>query len=165
MITEQTKHIITKLIQNEINNLFEILDFQMDSEQQIATTSAIHKLPRKGIDDTINNINQIAFDNYNKKTEEEKNDEFKNNANIPQSNVTIVLTLTNIYEDTTVNLDAQSGQDNLDFDRGTRPAKASLGKESEKAIEDFNDNIDVTLNKVKRLSNANNLKPPMNKQN
>lgn len=156
---------IRNFIRKEIKKIFESFEFEVAAAEQLAKTSSIYALPRKGISDTINNFNLLSIEQDKKKSEEEKEEEQKQMFKILPANAAIAPTLTNLYEDASVNATSQSQQDNLDFDRIKGPMKASLGKETEKAVEDFNNNIEMTLKKVKYPGKTDAKYPPINSAN
>jgi len=174
------KEIIRKIVKKEIDGLFEALEFQADSARQLGVSMALNKLPRKGIDDSINNFNQVEFETSQQDSEEEREEELNNRFKDTSSNAYTAPTLTNLYEevdageeveinedaeineDIGVNASASLGQDNLDFDRGTRSPKASLGAETAETVKYFNDNIDRALNQIKYPGNTNDMFPPAN---
>lgn len=156
---------IRNVIRDEIKKMFESFDFEVASAEQLAKTSSIYSLPRKGINDTINNYNLVSIEQDKKKSEQEKEEEQKQMFKILPANAAIAPTLTNLYEDASVNATSQPQQDNLDFDSGNRPIKASLGKDTEKAVSDFNNNIEMSLKKIKYPGKTDAKYPPVNSDN
>ena len=156
------KQQIRKLIREEINKVFEFFDFQIDSAEQIETSKALHTLPRKGISDEINNINLIDFEQNQKNKKANGYDENFDDVTVPSLNNGIAPTLTNLYEDATVNKDAQAAMFNLDYSNNPEKNKGEFGEETKKTVKDFNDNINRELNQIAYVANVDNLKPITN---
>jgi len=156
------KQQIRRLIREEINKVFEFFDFQIDSAEQIETSNALHALPRKGIADNINNINIIDFEQNKKNKKTNDYEEDFDDVTVPSLNNGIAPTLTNLYEDATVNKDAQAGMLNLDYSNNPEKNKGEFGEETKKAVKDFNDNINRELNQITRITDVDNLKPGTN---
>lgn len=161
---EILKFRIKKLIKEEIRKLFEILDFQADSAEQIATNSSLFKLPRKGIDDTINNYNQAKYfmSKYESGDEDgEKKEEELNKFSPPELSPAGAPVSTNIYEsdkeikkvqenfnDNNIYDGTAAAMQNLDWERPVSPRTANFGKDSQDEFDLYNDNIDMALKEI-----------------
>jgi hypothetical protein len=145
------KNKLRKLIREEINNLFESLGFQSSAAEQIATNMALFKIPRKGIDDSINYYNQIQSYLDKNEPEEEKEEEIKNNFEVPDFNNPNAATRTNIYESEGIEESCgiygstEAAKKNLDREIKPSPKTANFGKESQEEFELRNDNINQEL--------------------
>jgi hypothetical protein len=146
---------IKKIIKKEIDKLFETLDIQYPATEQMAINSAMFKLPRKGVDDSINNYNQVQSILDTQRTEEEKEEDFKNKFLEPVLGSSMATVSTNIYEslkdiDESYGIygSTQAAQQNLDWDRGVSPATANYGKETQDDVDLFNGNIERDLNAI-----------------
>jgi len=136
---------IKKLIKEEINKIFEVLGFQSAAAQQLATNMALFKLPRKGMDDSINYYDQVMWDLHKKDSEEEKEEDLENNFKYPSANNQDAPVSTNIFEDVTNPIAAQK---NLDYDRTVSPKTANFSKEAQEEFDLHNDNINRELNGI-----------------
>lgn len=150
---------LRKIVRSHINEIYE---FQDEMASQISMNKAVYELPRKGMDDSINNFNQVNAQKKEKETERDREEENDKLFNSPTLNSYTAPTLTNIYEDATVNLDAQVSQDNLDREIQQNPFPNS-DDDKQKVIDFFNSNIDIILNKIKYPGNTDNMTPPNNK--
>lgn len=121
--------LLRKKIRKEISKLFENIDFDNPASTQFATSIATHKIPRKGIDDSINRHDELLF--------QVKNNSIQNGCGeedqIQQNNEGY-----SIFGDTT------SLQNNLDHSFN-EPKYGGNSKEFTKEINDFNDNINKEL--------------------
>lgn len=151
------KYRIKKLIREEIKKLFEILDFENSSAQQMSMNMSLFKLPRKGLDDSINNFNQVQIELDKNKSDEEKEEEMSNKFNSPQLNAYGATVSTNIFEsEKKEEVDESYGiygptaaeQDNLDWDRGTSVNTANFSKEAQDEFDLNNGNIERELNEI-----------------
>jgi hypothetical protein len=135
---------IKKLIREEIAKIFEVLDFQTNAVENLATSSALHKLPRKGIDDSINNYNIIQ-------TQIDKNQEEENEKlfDVPGKQHSAVVR-TNIYEREGFYGATIAAQDNLDYSNNPTSIekKANFGQNTQDEVDLYNDNIKRTLTEV-----------------
>jgi hypothetical protein len=133
---------IKKLIRQEIDKILEVLDFQTNSVENLATSKAIHQLPRKGIDDMINNYNLVQ-------SELERNQEEENEKlfDVPgrQHSATV---RTNIYEREGMYGSTMAAQDNLDYDNLPIIKTGALNKNSQENVDLHNDNIKRELNLI-----------------
>ena len=59
---------IRVFVRKEIKKILEAFEFEVAASEQLAKTSSIHKLPRKGISDSINNYNLISVEQDKKKS-------------------------------------------------------------------------------------------------
>ena len=161
------KNLIRKIIREQISKLFELEQFETKSAEQLAQSMALYKFPRKGVDDMINNFNQVEFER--EKTEEEKEQKLKDAARTPSINGPMATTLTNLYESEIeesygIYGSTEAGKLNLDKTPIIQPInkKVSLGKETEEKVSEFNNNIDIEMNQIKYPGNTNGTKPPIN---
>ena len=160
------KNQIRKLIREKIQKLFEMQEFQGEEVAQLEKSKAIYTLPRKGIADDINTFNQLQAEKEKDETAEQREAELDNEFETPASNNGTAPTLTNVYENASVVGGVVAQMQNLDSERGgTRPPKAvyPFGKEQQKAIEDFNDNIDRDLNQIQYPGDTEGMLPANNK--
>ena len=154
---------IKKLIKEEINKLFEALDFQADAAEQIAMNMTAFKLPRKGIDDSINNFNIIQTQKEKLETPEEKEEDLENGFEAPAFNTPNAATKTNIYE--AEGADGMYGGTiamQVGLDKVNNPMPATFGKEAEDEFALYNDNIERAL-KEKPAGPARSGSSPNNK--
>lgn len=135
---------IKKLIKEEIDKLFELLDFQSDASRQLATNSALFKLPRRGMDPFINYSEMSDFEKDKLESQEEKEQDIEQNFKSPSLNNSSATVRTNIYEE--INL-VDAGQQNLDKDVSS-PLYGGMGKEAQDEFDLYNDNINIALNEV-----------------
>lgn len=156
------KNYIRKIIREEIDKLFEVQDFQMASEEELAKTKALYKIPRKGIDDMINYANIIATELEQDKSEEEKQEDLDKNTEYPAPNAFTAPTSTNVYETYTFYGGTQAAQDNLDFDRGVGVQTGFLDKDAQETVDWFNDNIKRELSGIKYPGDTGGMTPPGN---
>jgi len=155
----ETHKIIRKLIREAVDKLFELQRFQGEEAEQLSMSTAMHTLPRKGLDDSINNWNQVEAQRDGMKTGEELEDEWDSNSNTP-SPAYMAPTSTNLYEG--LNSDAANASKNLDFDRGTRPPGGGIGADAQAVVDEFNDNINRELDDVKYPGVTSGMFPPTN---
>ena len=147
--------LIRKLIREEINRLFEIMDFQSAAAEQIATNMSLFRLPRKGIDDSINIFNQVQFDKDKEKNQEEKEAEPGETMGYPAFNTANATTRTNIYESEKevkesygIYGSTDAAQQNLDWERLPEKKTGEFSKEAEAEFDMHNDNINRSLHEV-----------------
>jgi hypothetical protein len=148
------KNYIRKIIKEEIQKLFEIADFENAAAQQIATNMSLFKLPRKGIDDSINYFDQLQFqisnDQIQKGEEQDLNDKF----DVPALNTPNAMVATNVYESKKVKESygiygsTEAAKKNLDYDRTTDVATASFSQDAQDEFDWHNDNIERSLNEI-----------------
>jgi hypothetical protein len=145
---------IKKLIKEEIDKLFESIGFESDAAQQIATNMALFKLPRKGMDDSINYFDQLQFQ-LNKENPEEE--DIDNQFDLPTPNIPAATTTTNIYEekkikenfnDNNIYDGTTAAMKNLDWERPVSPQTGSFSKEAQEEFDLHNDNINRALKEV-----------------
>jgi len=141
---------IKKLIKEELNKIFEALDFQADAAHQIAMNMSLFKIPRKGIDDSINNFNIIQTQKEKLENSEEKEEDLETNFQVPPSNTQNAVVKTNMYEaegigmyDSTVAM-----QQNLDVEKTVPPKTSNFSKETEDEFKLHNDNIERALKEI-----------------
>jgi len=148
---------IKKLIKEEIDKLFESLGFESAAAQQIATNMALFKLPRKGMDDSINYFDQVQFQLDKEKSEEEKEEDVENQFDLPTPNVPAASTTTNIYEekkikenfnDNNIYDGTTAAMKNLDWERPVSPKTGSFSTEAQEEFDLHNDNINRALKEV-----------------
>lgn len=149
---------IKKLIKEEIKKIFEGLEFETAAAEQISTNMALFKLPRKGLDDSINNYNQIQSQKSRYETPDEKEDSVEDDFKSPELNAPNAATLTNIYESKEKDKeieesygiygDTAAQQQNLDFDRGTSVNTANFSTDAQDEFDLHNNNISRELNTV-----------------
>lgn len=132
---------IKKLIHEELDNLFETLGFQYSAQEQLATNRALYEIPRKGIHDSINRINQVEFDLNKMQSDEEREDSLDDKFTDPAPNIPMATVSTNIYEDVT---NPMAAQKNLDRIILPSPATASYSKATQDEF-DLNNNIELEL--------------------
>lgn len=147
---------IKKLIQEELNKLFEVIGFNAASTEQIATNMALFKLPRKGMDDFINNYNQIQCYLDENPDDEDKEKELDDEFEFPSINGPSATVSTNIFEEKKESKkkkiekesygiygSTQAAQDNLD--RVVTPSPANFGDDAQAEFDMHNDNINRSL--------------------
>lgn len=148
---------IKKLIKEEIDKLFESLGFESAAAQQIATNMALFKLPRKGMDDSINYFDQVQFQLDKEKSEEEKEEDVENQFDLPTPNIPAASTTTNIYEekkikenfnDNNIYDGTTAAMKNLDWERPVSPKTGSFSAEAQEEFDLHNDNINRALKEV-----------------
>jgi len=145
---------IKKLIKEELNKFFEALDFQADAAEQIAMNMSLFKLPRKGMDDSINNFNIIQTQKEKLETPEEKEEDLDNGFEAPAFNTPNAATKTNIYEaEGVVGMYGGTTAMQVGLDKINVPMPSTFGKEAEDEFALHNDNIERTL-KEKPAGNA-----------
>jgi hypothetical protein len=136
---------IKKLIKEEIDKLFEILGFQSSAAEQMATNMALYKLPRRGMDSSINNYSQVQWLLDKEASEEEREEELKDKFKSPSFNTPNATVSTNIFEDVT---NPMAAQKNLDWERLPEPKNANFNKDAQEEFDLHNDNINRELNKI-----------------
>lgn len=145
---------IKKIIKEEIDKIFEALDFQSDAAEQIAMNMTVFKLPRKGIDDSINNFNIIQAQKEKLETPEEKEEDLENGFEVPAFNTPNAATKTNIYEaEGAAGMYGGTTAMQAGLDKVNNPMPATFGKEAEDEFALYNDNIERAL-KEKPAGNA-----------
>ena len=156
------KNYVRKLIREELNKLFEISDFQSDSARQIATNMALFKLPRKGMDDSINYVDQMQFELGKQESEEEKEEDENNNFHVPAP-AQMAPVSTNIYEIKSKIKDivdkkveesygiygsTQAAEDNLDWEQPTTQTTGQFSQDAQDEFDLHNGNIKRALKEV-----------------
>jgi hypothetical protein len=137
--------------------LFESLGFESDAAQQIATNMALFKLPRKGMDSSINYFDQLQFQLNKEKSEEEKEEDIDSQFDLPTPNIPAATTTTNIYEekkikenfnDNNIYDGTTAAMKNLDWERPVSPKTGSFSTEAQEEFDLHNDNINRALKEV-----------------
>jgi len=145
---------IKKLIKEEINKLFETLGFQGDSAQQIATNMALFKLPRKGMDDSINNFNQIRAKLDKEESQEEREEELDVNFKPTAPNIPAATVMTNIFEAKDIEESygiygsTEAAKKNLDSEKPAPPISGAFSQEAQDEFDLHNDNINRSLKEI-----------------
>lgn len=153
---------IKKLIKEEIDKLFENLGFQSDSAHQIATNMALFKIPRKGMDDSINNFNIVQFELNKKESQEDREKEVEDKFEIPTPNTPNATVATNIFEsrekkakkveenfnDNNIYDGTAAAMKNLDWERPVSPKTAAFSQDAQDEFALHNDNIKRSLEEV-----------------
>lgn len=154
------KAIIRKIIKEQISLLFEMQNFEIKSQEQLATTETMNVLPRRGIADSINNENLIFTDNEDKDPIESAEETVTNNFDTAVANAYTAPTLTNMFENASVNSTASLEAQNLD--RVIVPNTNSLGNKTKELVDFLNNNIERELNMIKSVGDNENMLPPIN---
>ena len=152
----KNKKVIVKNIGKDAQN-------QPDAAEQIAMNMTAFKLPRKGIDDSINNFNIIQTQKEKLETPEEKEEDLENGFEAPAFNTPNAATKTNIYE--AEGADGMYGGTiamQVGLDKVNNPMPATFGKEAEDEFALYNDNIERAL-KEKPAGPARSGSSPNNK--
>jgi len=145
---------IKKLIKEELDKLFEVLDFPTTAVEQMAMNMSLFKLPRKGMDDSINNYNLVQACLDKEDSPEEKEEEVIDKFNSPAINSGGATVSTNIYEAKEIEESygiygsTQAAQQNLDSDGGVPPKTASFTKDAQEEFDLHNNNIDRELKEI-----------------
>ncbi len=139
------KNQIRKTIREEIQKLFELESFQTDAAEQLAMNISLHKLPRKGMDDSINYFNQVQLQKEKEKSQEEKEKEVEDGFGLPSSSPNAPV-LTNVYgESYGMYGSTHAAQQNLDWERPLEPKKGFFSQEVQDEFDLHNNNIEREL--------------------
>ena len=154
---------IRRVIRETINQAIEGgLDFDAQTVYMMATAKAYNETndkgaPRFGIDPQIDRYNQIASDIKKKENEEGEADVLDTKFGTPNANSSTAPTLTNMYEASTLSIQA-----NLDKVKVV-PNTGIWDDETQEAIDFGNDNINRELKGKKNPSDdASGTYPPAN---
>ena len=145
---------IRMMVRKEVNKLFEIMEFQSSSSEQLASNMALYKLPRKGMDDSINYFNLVQTEKNKNKPQEEKEEDLENSFSEPSQNGPRATTLTNIYEEKEIGESygaygsTEAAKQNLDWERLPTPKKGMFSQDAQDAFDLHNNNIERSLNEV-----------------
>lgn len=151
---------IKKLIKEEIDKLFESLEFQNAAAQQIATNMALFKIPRKGMDDSINYFDQVQFQLNKEKSQEEREKDVEDEFETPSPNTPSAPVTTNVFEsdekkkvkenfnDNNIYDGTTAAMKNLDWERPASPKTAKFSKDAQDEFDLHNDNINRALKEI-----------------
>ncbi len=139
---------IRKIVRKQLDLFFESQSFQTDAAEQIAINMSLYKLPRKGMDDSINYFNIVQSQENEKENQEKKEFDIENQFSSPSPNVPMATTLTNVYESYGIYGSTQAAEDNLDWERLPDPKKAFFSKDAQDEFDLHNDNIERSLTEI-----------------
>jgi hypothetical protein len=149
------KNKIRNIIREEIKKIFEISNFQTAAAEQLATNMALYKLPRKGIDDSINNFQELQYQiDKIKQPDQEHEEELENNFKSPSANYPSASVRTNIYEKKEVEEgygmygSTEAAKKNLDWERLKEPVKGAFSQEAQDEFDLHNNNIKRSLEEI-----------------
>ena len=147
------KNRLRKIIRKEIDFLFETLAFQNTSAEQIAIDMTHNIFPKKGVDDMINNFNELQWEIDQKESQEEREKDNEQNFAFASANSGGAVTRTNIYESDLEEGQSIYGSTNSaqhDLDWSSMPLKniGMLDADAQKEVDLQNDNISRSLNEV-----------------
>jgi len=151
---------LRQYIREQLSIIFEMQNFEIKSAEQLAVTQTMNTLPRKGIADSINNENQLFIDDENKNAVESAEKTVTNNFDSAMANAYTAPSLTNMFEDASVN--AGAGLEAQSLDRVIAPNTNALGDKTQEIVDLLNNNIERELTMIKSVGGGENMLSPTN---